>query len=56
MVPMSFRERRRASRAKDESIGNRLDELEKTVDEIRVQILGANATSISSADTKVEKQ
>jgi hypothetical protein len=55
MVPMSFRERRRASRAKEESIANRLDELEKAMDEIRVQILGANATSISSANAKVEK-
>jgi hypothetical protein len=52
---MSFRERRRASREKEESIANRLDQLEKTVDEIRVKIWGVNATSISSATTKVEK-
>jgi hypothetical protein len=56
IVPKSFREQQRASREKAESISSRLDRLEQNVDEIRVKLFGANATTtITGSALKVEK-
>lgn len=51
LVPLSFREKQKVTREKEESISKRLERLEISVDELRAKLFGSNATSIS----KVEK-